>query len=201
VKRSNSLTTSLIAVITGAYLIANYFANIIPGLPLQQRLFLIKYALLSDGQPHGIQAGEWYRYFTVALTHANLTHILFNMLALYSLGIAVESYYGVVKYGVILGFSLISASYLSNYFAASNVPAVGASGMIFGLFGAILVTGRRMGVDYRQVLGIVIVNLVITFLPGANIDWRAHLGGLAGGALITLIISGLNRPKQRLRNI
>ena len=73
--------------------------------------------------------------------------------------------------------------------------------MIFGLFGAILVTGRKMGVDYRQVLGIVLVNLVITFLPGANIDWRAHLGGLAGGALITLIISGLNRPKQRLRNI
>lgn len=200
-KRSNSLTTSLIAVITGAYLIANYFANIIPGLPLQQRLFLIKYALLSDGQPHGIQAGEWYRYFTVALTHANLTHILFNMLALYSLGIAVESYYGVAKYSIILGVSLISASYLSNYFATSNVPAVGASGMIFGLFGAILVTGRRMGVDYRQVLGIVIVNLVITFLPGANIDWRAHLGGLAGGALITLIIGGLNRPKQRLRNI
>jgi membrane associated rhomboid family serine protease len=201
VKRSNSLTASLIAVISGAYLIDNYFANIIPGLPLQQRLFLIKYALLSDGQPHGIQAGEWYRYFTVALTHANPTHILFNMLALYSLGIAVENYFGPVKYSVILGVSLISASYLSNYFAASNVPAVGASGMIFGLFGAILVTGRRMGVDYRQVVGIVIINLVITFLPGANIDWRAHLGGLAGGALITLIILGFNRPKQRLRNI
>lgn len=200
-KRSNSLTTSLIAVITGAYLIANYTPNLIPGLPLQERLFLIKYALLSDGLPHGIQAGEWYRYFTVALTHANLTHILFNMLALFSLGMAVENYFGRARYAIILSVSLFSASYLSNHFATSNMPAVGASGMIFGLFGAILVTGRKMGVDYRQTLGIVGVNLLITFLPGANIDWRAHLGGLAGGALITLIISGLNGPKQRLRNI
>ena len=200
-QRRNSLTTSLIAVITGAYLIANYFSNIIPGLPLQERLFLIKYALLSDGQAHGIQAGERYRYFTVALTHANLTHILFNMLALFSLGMAVENYFGRAKYSIILIVSLFSASFLSNHFAQSNVPAVGASGMIFGLFGAILVTGRKMGVDYRQTLGIVGVNLLITFLPGANIDWRAHLGGLAGGALITLIISGFNRPKKRLRNI
>ena len=197
----NSLTSILIVVITAAYVIANYFANIIPGIPLEERLFLIKYALLSDGLPHGIANGEWYRYFTVALTHANITHILFNMLALYSLGTAVENYFGRAKYAVILVGSLFTASYISNYFAATNIPAVGASGMIFGLFGAILVTGRRMGVDYRQTLGVVVVNLLITFVPGTNIDWHAHLGGLVGGALVTFIINGLNRPKQRLRNI
>ena len=196
--KRNSLTTVLIVVISGAYLIANYFASIIPGLPLQERLFLIKYALLSDGLPHGINSGEYYRYFTVALTHANITHILFNMLALFSLGTAVENYYGRLKYTVILIGSLFSASYISNYFAITNVPAVGASGMIFGLFGAILVTGRKMGVDYRQTLGVVGVNLLITFIPGSNIDWHAHLGGLAGGALITLIISGFHRPKKSL---
>ncbi len=199
--KRNSLTTMLIVVITGAYLIANYFSNIIPGIPLQERLFLIKYALLGDGLPHGIAAGEWYRYFTVALTHANITHILFNMLALYSLGVAVENYFGRAKYALILLGSLFTASYISNYFAATNMPAVGASGMIFGLFGAILVTGRKMGVDYRQTLGVVGVNLLITFIPGSNIDWRAHLGGLIGGAVITFVINGLNRPKQRLRNI
>jgi membrane associated rhomboid family serine protease len=90
VQKRNSLTSILIVVISGAYIVANYFSNLIPGIPLQERLFLIKYALLSDGMAHGIQAGEYYRYFTVALTHANLTHILFNMLALYSLGTAVE---------------------------------------------------------------------------------------------------------------
>jgi rhomboid protease GluP len=198
VHKRNSLTTILIVVISGAYIIANYFAQLIPGLPLQERLFLIKYALLSDGLPHGIQAGEYYRYFTVALTHANFTHILFNMLALFSLGTAVESFYGRAKYSVILIASLLSASYISNHFAATNVPAVGASGMIFGLFGAILVTGRKMGVDYRQTLGVIGVNLLITFIPGANIDWHAHLGGLIGGAIITLVISGFNRPKKSL---
>lgn len=200
-QKRNSLTTIFIVVITGAYLLANYFGNLIPGLPLQERLFLIKYALLSDGLPHGVQSGEWYRYFTVALTHANFTHILFNMLALYSLGTAVENYFGRVKYSAILILSLLSASYISNHFAATNMPAVGASGMIFGLFGAILVTGRKMGVDYRQTLGVIGINVLITFIPGANIDWRAHLGGLLGGAAATLIISGFNRPKQRLRNI
>jgi membrane associated rhomboid family serine protease len=198
VHKRNSLTTILILVITGAYVVANYFANLIPGIPLQERLFLIKYALLSDGLPHGIKSGEFYRYFTVALTHANFTHILFNMLALYSLGTAVENYFGRFKYSVILLVSLFGASYLSNYFAQPNMPAVGASGMIFGLFGAILVTGRRMGVDYRQTLGVVVVNLLITFIPGAHIDWRAHLGGLVSGGLITLIISIFHRPKKSL---
>ena len=196
--KRNSLTTILIVVITGAYIVANYLSNLVPGLPLQERLFLIKYALLSDGLPHGIKSGEYYRFFTVALTHASFTHILFNMLALYSLGTAVENYFGRAKYSVILIASLFTASYISNYFASSNVPAVGASGMIFGLFGAILVTGRRMGVDYRQTLGVVGINLLITFIPGANIDWHAHLGGLVGGALITLFINGFNRPKKSL---
>lgn len=199
--KRNSLTSILIVVITAAYVVANYFSQIIPGLPLQERLFLIKYALLSDGLPHGIQAGEWYRYFTVALTHANITHILFNMLALYSLGVAVENYFGRARYAIILVGSLLTASYISNYFAVSNMAAVGASGMIFGLFGAILVTGRKMGVDYRQTLGVIGVNVLITFIPGLNIDWHAHLGGLIGGAVVTFVINGLNRPKQRLRNI
>jgi len=196
--KRNSLTTILILVITGAYVVANYFANLIPGIPLQERLFLIKYALLSDGLPHGIQSGEFYRYFTVALTHANFTHILFNMLALYSLGTSVENYFGRFKYSVILLVSLFGASYISNYFAVTNRAAVGASGMIFGLFGAILITGRRMGVDYRQTLGVIVVNILITFIPGANIDWHAHLGGFISGALITLIISGFHRPKKSL---
>ena len=100
-QKRNSLTSILIVVISGAYILANYFANLIPGIPLQERLFLIKYALLSDGVAHGIQAGEYYRYFTVALTHANFTHILFNMLALYSLGTAVENYYGRFKLSLI----------------------------------------------------------------------------------------------------
>jgi len=201
VQKRNSLTTILIVVISGAYIVGKYFANVIPGIQFEYRLFLIKYALFPDNQWHGIQAGEWYRYFTVALTHANITHILFNMLALYSLGTAVENYYGRLKYSAILIASLFSASYISNYFAIPTMPAVGASGMIFGLFGAIMVTGQKMGVDYRQTLGVIAVNLLITFIPGSNIDWHAHLGGLVGVAIITLIIGGLHRPKQRLRNI
>ena len=72
------------------------------------------------------------------------------------------------------------------------MPAVGASGAIFGLFGAMFVAGKRMGVNYQNIAGIIIVNLVITFtVPG--IDWHAHIGGLLGGALVAYF---LRLPKR-----
>ena len=94
----------------------------------------------------------------------------------------IERYFGKVRYAIILLISLASASLISLYFAAPNIPSVGASGMIFGLFGAILVTSRKMGADYKEVLGLVVLNLALTFVI-PNIDWHAHVGGLAGGAL------------------
>jgi rhomboid protease GluP len=78
----------------------------------------------------------------------------------------------------------------SFYFNPENVPAVGVSGAIFGLFAAMLVTGKRMGVDYRSVGGIIVVNLIITFVV-PQIDWHAHVGGLVGGAAATYIIKAL----------
>ena len=105
------------------------------------------------------------------------------MLALWSVGNPLEAFYGKAKYALIFLVSLIAASLLSNYFNPANVPAVGASGAIFGLFGAMLVTGRRMGVNYQNIAGIIVVNLIITFtVPG--IDWHAHVGGLIGGAVV-----------------
>ena len=177
-----SLTNTLIGVITGAFLIAQYFPNL-TNPPVQEYLFLINKAILSDGQVHGVGAGEWWRLLTVVLTHAGWLHLGSNMLALWSVGNPLEAFYGKAKYALIFLVSLIAASLLSNYFNPANVPAVGASGAIFGLFGAMLVTGRRMGVNYQNIAGIIVVNLIITFtVPG--IDWHAHVGGLLGGALV-----------------
>jgi membrane associated rhomboid family serine protease len=177
-----SLTNTFIGVITGAFLIAQYFPNL-TNPPVQEYLFLINKAILSDGQIHGVGAGEWWRLLTVVLTHAGWLHLGSNMLALWSVGNPLEAFYGRAKFAAIFLVSLIAASLLSNYFNPANVPAVGASGAIFGLFGAMLVTGRRMGVNFQNIAGIIIVNLVITFtVPG--IDWHAHVGGLLGGALV-----------------
>ena len=185
-----TLTSSLIFVISGFFVVATYFPNL-TNPPLQEQLFLIRRAILSDRAIHGVATGEWYRLATVALTHGGWTHLIFNMLALLSVGTPVEAYYGKVRYSIIFLVSLLTASAASVFFNAENVPAVGASGAIFGLFAAMLVTGKRMGVDYRSVGGVIVVNLIITFtIPG--IDWHAHLGGLAGGALVTYLIKSLN---------
>jgi membrane associated rhomboid family serine protease len=75
-------------------------------------------------------------------------------------------------------------------------PVVGASGAIFGLMGAFIVIQRRLGGNMTSLLVLVGINLVIGFLPGVNIAWQAHLGGLVVGALAGLIFVS-TRPIRR----
>lgn len=135
--------------------------------------------------------GQWYRLFTVALMHDQSSdipyHLAFNMLALHSLGTQLESVLGKARYFAIFFFSLLTGSLTSAYFLPFNGYSIGVSGAVFGLFGAILVMGRRYGVEMRAVLVTVGINLAIGFtIPG--IDWRAHVGGLIGGAAITKLL-------------
>jgi membrane associated rhomboid family serine protease len=135
--------------------------------------------------------GEWYRLFTVALVHDQLSdlpyHLAFNMLALHSLGTQIESVLGKTKFFAIFFFSLLTGSLTSAYFLPLNGYSIGVSGAVFGLFGAILVMGRRYGIGMQAVLITVGINLAIGFtVPG--IDWRAHVGGLVGGALVTRVL-------------
>ncbi len=118
-----------------------------------------------------VENGEYYRLFTVALLHGGLWHLAFNLLALYALGTPLEHYFGKRKYLLILFVSLICGSTLS---VLLN-PAY----------------GERAGVEWRSILIIVGLNFAIGFVLG-GVDWRGHLGGLIGGALVTLT---LNRSK------
>jgi membrane associated rhomboid family serine protease len=131
-----------------------------------------------------VENGEYYRLFTVALLHGGLWHLAFNLLALYALGTPLENYFGKSKYLLILFTSLILLN-------PAYVYSIGASGMIFGLFGALALVGEKAGVEWKSILIIVGLNFAIGFVLG-GVDWRGHLGGLTGGALITLI---LNRSK------
>ncbi|MEJ0014049.1 MAG: rhomboid family intramembrane serine protease [Actinomycetota bacterium] len=198
-KLKNSLTTTLIVVISGFFIVANYAPTITWGnLTLQDNLLLIrKAAFPEDGFQvlHGVYTGEWWRVLTVNLTHANWLHLGFNMLVFFQLGNIVEHYYGKARYSLILLVSAVTASFSCLLFVPANEASVGASGMIFGLFGVMLVSGKRMGVDYRQVLGSLVLNLIITFtIP--NIAWQAHIGGLIGGFVVGVIIDRLPRPNR-----
>jgi len=130
---------------------------------------------------------EWYRLFTVALVHAGLLHLGFNMYALMVLGNPIEAAFGKNKVLIIFFVSLLTGSLSSAYFAPATSYSVGASGAIFGLFGAIAIVGKRIGTDVRSIYVIIGINFAIGFVLG-GIDWHAHLGGLIGGMLTAQLL-------------
>jgi len=194
-KLKNSLTTTLIVIIAGFFIIANYAPTITwGGLSLQTQLLLVGKTPLTDGSYIGVATGQWWRLFTVALTHANWLHLAFNMLAFFQLGHIVESFYGRTKYSIILFISLLTSSLAAVWLLPTGQYCVGASGMIYGLFGVLLVVGKKAGLDYRQLVVNIVINLIITFtIPG--IAWQAHAGGLVGGLLAALLLQVIPRRK------
>jgi rhomboid protease GluP len=177
---NNTLTNQLLLVLVAIYLGLQIYPN------FEEDLFLFNRAILSDGQIHGVAEGEWWRLITAGFLHAGLMHLLFNCLALYTLGTPFEALYGRTRYAILLLISLVAGSYASITFNAENQVSVGASGAIFGLFGALLVVGRRLGADTRSTLTLLAINTAIAIaIP--NIDWRAHLGGLVGGVVVATV--------------
>ena len=130
---------------------------------------------------------EWYRLFTVALTHAGLLHLGFNMYSLLVLGNPLEEAFGKNKLFIVFFVSLLTGSLASSYFASVYSYSVGASGAIFGLFGALAIVGKRIGADIRSIVVIIGINFVIGFAMG-GVDWRAHLGGLIGGVVAAQLV-------------
>jgi rhomboid protease GluP len=169
-----SATYSLIAIICGAYLVQLLVPSI------QQQLFLPSIEYLSA-------TNQWYRLFTVALTHGGLLHLGFNMYALLVLGNPIEEAFGKNKFLIIFFASLLSGSLTSSYFASIYSASVGASGAVFGLFGAMIVVGKRIGADIRSIVVIIGLNFVFGFALG-GVDWRAHLGGLIGGYIAAQLV-------------
>lgn len=137
---------------------------------------------------------QWWRILTSAFLHGGLVHIGVNMISLWALGRFIEAVAGPVRMTVIYFVSLIASGlgvvYLSPA-ANALVPTLGASGAIFGLFGALFAIGFKLGRPGMQLiranLGILILNLVITFAV-PQIAWEAHVAGLVAGFLLTLVI-------------
>jgi membrane associated rhomboid family serine protease len=125
-----------------------------------------------------------------------LLHIAFNMYALFVLGPPLENFLGRARFlalYLIAGFGgSVAVLLLLNPFTS----VVGASGAIFGLFGAFFVVQRRLGANTTQLFIIIAINLVIGFVvPG--IGWQAHVGGLVIGAAIAAIYVRTRRLEHK----
>jgi rhomboid protease GluP len=174
VLNKRTATNALILIICAAYL-------------AQQLLPDLKLELLLLGRDYLQYSNEWYRLITVALTHAGLMHLGFNMYSLYILGTPIEQAYGRNKFLIIFTISLLTGSFASVFLNTANHASVGASGAVFGLFGAFLIVGKTIGASVREIAIIIGLNFALGFILG-GVDWRAHLGGLFGGALAAQLI-------------
>ena len=149
-----------------------------------------------------VQAGEIWRLATSMFLHIGIVHLVVNMYSLYIIGKQLESFLGRWKFLIVYLGSGILGSLLS-VVVHSSISA-GASGAIFGLLGSLLYFGYHyrlyLGTVLKtQVIPVIIINLLIGFMvPG--IDNFAHIGGLVGGYLLTMVLGvpGKTRKSDRI---
>jgi membrane associated rhomboid family serine protease len=154
-------------------------------------------AVFAPGEaPAGVAVGEYYRLLTATFLHAGVLHLAFNMMALSVLGPPLEQALGRSRFLALYLLAALGGSVTAFVLAEGFTLSVGASGAIFGLFGGYYVVVRRLGGSTSSLVGLLAVNLVLTFaLP--FIDWRAHLGGLVTGGAVAAALAYAPRGPRR----
>ncbi len=170
-----------------------YLTQLIPGSPVQQllafnSLFVMPSLEFAPFQP--------WRLFTVLVVHGGFFHLALNMLAVWMIGRSLEPLLGRWRFLVLYLLSGLGGS-VGVALIAPGIWVVGASGAVFGLLGALLVIGRHIGANIRGILLILGINLVIGFVPGFQVAWQAHVGGLVVGALVGLIYARTRSVRRR----
>lgn len=139
--------------------------------------------------PPAVADGQWWRLFTSAFLHYGIAHILFNMWALWVIGPSLEKWLGRWRFLGLYVLSALGGGVLVYLLSPLNSATAGASGAIFGLFGATFVIGKRVGMDVRGVVALIVINLAFTFvlpmLSSQQISWQGHIGGLLTGMLVS----------------
>jgi membrane associated rhomboid family serine protease len=152
---------------------------------------------------------EYWRMVTSMFLHAGVFHILFNMWALLVIGDFLERVLGTVRFLAVYLLSGLAGSVLILIAGHPGVPTVGASGAIFGVFGALAVYAYfNRDRDYmargilNQIVFLLVINLAFTF-AFSGISWQAHVGGLIGGAatMAGLTLAGRRDPRGRFDRV
>jgi membrane associated rhomboid family serine protease len=145
---------------------------------------------------------EPWRMLTSAFTHSpdSIFHILLNMLSVFVFGRVLEPMLGRVRFLALFLLSALGGSLAVEVIGAvMGEPlqaVVGASGAIFGLMGAYFVLARKLGGNVGPLLGIIVLNLLLGFVV-QGVSWQAHVGGLATGGLVALLLLRARGSRQR----
>ena len=153
---------------------------------------LIEHGALSRAT---VANGDYWRLVTAGFLHASLWHILFNMYALYILGLMLEPAIGHLRFAVVYFVSLLAGSFGALLLTPHGFT-VGASGAVFGLMGAAILVMRSRGIDPMQ-SGLPIwlgINLLFSF-TFSGISVGGHIGGLIGGGLAAIALFDLGERR------
>jgi membrane associated rhomboid family serine protease len=148
-----------------------------------------------------VAGGEWYRLLTGGFLHASLFHVGFNMLALYFLGRMLEPAIGTTRFVFLYFASLFAGAFGALLLTGPHQVTIGASGAIFGIFGAAFVIARGRGLDaVARTIGVILLFNLAFSLGDPSISLGGHLGGLLAGVLCSLVIlvgerGGLGRQR------
>ncbi len=193
-RRATPVTWGLVAINVVVFALQELF----PSLSIEHRFAQF---------PPWVEAGEWWRVVTAMFLHGAVLHLLFNMYALWLFGPVLERRFGSLSYGALYLAGGLGGGMLYQLIG-SDAAAVGASGAIFGLLGALLAASYRQrhtraGAAVFGQLGVLLaINLALPlFVP--NIAWQAHVGGLITGILIAaawdhMPLAGKNAPWRRI---
>lgn len=150
---------------------------------------------------------EPWRMLTSVFLHAPLAngmfailHIAFNMYILLLLGRTLEPSLGRIRFLALYLIAGFAGSVGVLWLSGPLSGALGASGAVFGLFGAYFVILRHIGRSATQIVVIVVLNFALGFFVG-GISWQAHLGGLLGGALVALVYTRTRGARRRTAQI
>lgn len=148
--------------------------------------------------PWLVSRGAFWQVITSGFLHVGITHILFNMAALWMLGPNLEQALGRARFLAVYFCALLGGSAAVMLFSEPDGLTLGASGAIYGLMGALVVFAIRYKGNLQQILIWLGINVAISF-TFPNISWQGHFGGLLGGALVAAILVYLPKEKRNLQ--
>lgn len=152
---------------------------------------------MADGRwLPGVADGWFWQVVTSAFTHVDVIHIGLNLINLWFLGPSLEQVLGRGRFLAVCGLSALGASAAVMWLSNPQSQTNGASGIVFGLLGALGVIAYKVHGDVRTILILLGVNLAYSFI-GAGISWQGHIGGLLAGALVTALIAYAPRESRR----
>jgi len=161
----------------------------------------LDFVMLPESWPRlgltGVDDGAWWRLLTSAFLHTQVLHIALNMIALYALGPALERLVGHGRFVAVYLTTALAGSVTVLWLGGPRDFTLGASGAVFGIFGAAIVLMRSRGYDIQSLAVVLGINLVLTFTLDV-ISWQAHLGGLVTGLVLGAVLAYTPRARRRL---